>query len=370
MIDRLRVACFVLPFIGAACAANQGDVESLDHHDDDVSQQAQHAHGGEDGDGDDDEANLGSVSSALSATDSVNSAVSQGCSTTMVKGLATQLVEEINCMKPGSMKRIDNVSGLALGSAVFPYLQSPAATALVAAQKVRGVTMSINSGLRTLPQQYLLYRWYQAKRCGIAKAARPGTSNHESGIAVDINDNASWRSAMSSKNYRWLGAGDPVHFDYVGGGTINMKGLSVQAFQRLWNRNHPTDKIAEDGVYGPATESRLSRSPVGGFAVGATCTMKMSVPSENDPLPEGLGEDPPPAIPDAEEPAESAKDTQSAPLPDPSNPDSSSPAAAQGCSTTGAAATTPGSLLPLPLGIGIALAALAVSRRRRSARLH
>jgi MYXO-CTERM domain-containing protein len=351
MIARLRVACFVLPFIGAACAANGGDVESLDHHDDDGSQ-----HESE---------NLGSVSSALVATDSVNTAVSQGCSTVMVKGLSTQLVEEINCMKPGSMKRIDGVSGLALGSAVFPYLQSPAATALIAAQKVRGVTMSLNSGLRTLPQQYLLYRWWQAGKCGIAKAAKPGTSNHESGIAVDINDNASWRSAMASKNYRWLGSSDPVHFDYVGGGTVNMKGLSVQAFQRLWNRNHPTDKITEDGVYGPATESRLSRSPVGGFAVGASCSMKMSIPSDGDPLPEGVGgEDPPPAIPDAEEPADdAAKNTQSAPLPgssdstDPQAPASS----AQGCSTTSNAPAAPSSFAVF----GLALAALAAARRRR-----
>lgn len=344
MIARLRVACFVLPFLGAACAANQGD-ESLDHHDDESPQA---------------EVNVGSVSTALLATDTVNSAVSQGCSTTMVKGLATQLVEEINCMKPGSMKRIDGVSGLSLGSAVFPYLQSPAAAALVAAQKVRGVTMSINSGLRTLPQQYLLYRWYQAGTCGIAKAAKPGTSNHESGIAVDINDNASWRSAMSSKNYRWLGSSDPVHFDYVGGGTINMKGLSVQAFQRLWNRNHPTDKISEDGVYGPATESRLSRSPVGGFAVGATCTMRMSAPSEGDPLPEGVGEEPPPAVPDAEEPAEDAKNPQSASLPgnDPSTSNDPPAAAATGCSTSRSSA-------PSFFAGLVGLAALALTRRRQ-----
>jgi len=174
MIARLRVACFVIPFLGIACAAGADDVENRDHHDEDGEEQE-----------------LGTTSSALSATDSVSTAVSQACSTTAVKGLATQLVEEINCLKPGSMKRIDGVSGLALGSAVFPYLQSPAATALIAAQKVRGVTMSINSGLRTLPQQYLLYRWYQTGRCGIGLAARPGTSNHESGIAVDINSNAS-----------------------------------------------------------------------------------------------------------------------------------------------------------------------------------
>src|SRR5262249_18088341 len=131
--------------------------------------------------------------------------------------------------------------------------------------------MSINSGLRALPQQYLLYRWYEEGRCGIRLAARPGTSNHESGIAVDIGDYSAWKSAMAHREYKWLGASDPVHFDFTGPGTVAMTGLSVRAFQRLWNRNHPNDPIAEDGNYGSATESRLLRSPVGGFTRGASC---------------------------------------------------------------------------------------------------
>jgi hypothetical protein len=63
-----------------------------------------------------------------------------------------------------------------------------------------------------------------------------------------------------------------VHFDYVGGGTVSLRGLSVQAFQRLWNRNNPSDRIDEDGDYGPATESRLARAPASGFARGASCS--------------------------------------------------------------------------------------------------
>jgi hypothetical protein len=172
--------------------------------------------------------------------------------------------------------------------------------------------MSINSGLRTLPQQYLLYRWYQTGRCGIGLAAQPGRSNHESGIAVDINDNAGWRATMASKSYRWLGASDPVHFDYDGGGAVDLRGLSVKAFQRLWNRNHANDKIAEDGDYGPETAARLAQSPVGGFAIGAQCTMNAPAP------PPSPGEPParePDAVPDATEPSEeAAPETQSATL--------------------------------------------------------
>ena len=48
--------------------------------------------------------------------------------------------------------------------------------------------MSINSAFRTVAQQYLLYAWYKQGRCGIGLAATPGNSNHEQGLAVDIED--------------------------------------------------------------------------------------------------------------------------------------------------------------------------------------
>jgi hypothetical protein len=270
-----------------------------------------------------------------------------------VKGLATQLVDEIQCMKPGSMKSIANTPGLSLGSAVFPYLQTPAANALVLAQKARGTTMSINSGLRTLPQQYLLYRWYQTGRCGIGLAARPGRSNHESGIAVDINDNTGWRSAMEGKSFRWLGSSDPVHFDFIGGGTVSMQGLSVQAFQRLWNRNNPNDKIAEDGQYGPATEARLAKAPVGGFPKGAQCNQPMSGEVPAVPPTPSDGE-PPPAEPDATEPGEEPPpSTTSAFLPESGTP---APSAAAGCTSSGRS-TSEGAILFFFAAAGLLLRA-------------
>jgi hypothetical protein len=250
-----------------------------------------------------DDEELGTSAAALTAADPVSTAVAQSCSTTSVKGLATQLVQEIQCLRPGTMKRIDGIPGLALGSAVFPYLQTPAADALVAAQKARGGTIQLNSGLRTLPQQYLLYQWSQTKRCGIGLAASPGRSNHESAIAIDIDDNATWRAALQGKGFRWLGASDPVHFDFGGGGSVDLRGLSVKAFQRLWNRNHPEDKIPEDGAYGGGTESRLARAPSGGFPTGAKCD---AVDTAASPLPAANV----PETPDATEGAEDADDEE------------------------------------------------------------
>jgi hypothetical protein len=248
---------------------------------------------------------IGDTSSALVNEDPVSAAVTGACSTSVVKGLAVQLVAEIECLRPNTTTKISGLPGVSLGTSAqaVPYLQKPAAQAMIAAQKVRGVTLSINSGLRTLPQQYLLYRWYQTGRCGIGLAAKPGTSNHESAVAIDIGDNAAWRTALTSKGFRWLGSSDPVHYDYVGAGTVNLRGLSVKAFQRLWNRNHPEDLIGEDGSYGTETEKRLAKSPVGGFPKGAlaNCTADAGTdagtiePNDVTPVPDATEEEPAPA---------------------------------------------------------------------------
>lgn len=222
----------------------------------------------------------------LSATDPVSSAVTQSCSTTSVKGLSQQLVDEINCLSPGTLSSIASIKGLSVGSAVFPYLQTPAANALSKAVAARGTTMTMNSALRTLPQQYLLYEWYLQGKCGIGLAASPGNSNHESGLAVDIDDESGWNSYMSAHGWKWFGSADPVHFDYVAGG-IDLRGPSVLAFQKLWNENNPNDKIAEDGSYGPDTEKRLTQSPIGGFPKGATCSQ--NPPDAGPPPPKDAG---------------------------------------------------------------------------------
>lgn len=193
------------------------------------------------------------------------------CSTTVVRGLVEQLVAEANCMQPGTYRRISSIPRVSLGSAAAtaPYLQHDAATALSRAASRGSGTIAINSGMRTIAQQYLLKRWAERGRCGISAAASPGRSNHESGLAIDVSDYSTWRTRLEAEGFRWFGSGDRVHFDYTGG--RDLRSVSVRAFQRLWNRNHPDDRIAEDGSYGPATESRLRRAPAEGFPRGASC---------------------------------------------------------------------------------------------------
>ncbi len=322
----LRRAMPVLFGLAVACSVSERAVR--DHHEDGNEQ-------------------VGTTRSALSPSDPVSAAVTDSaCTTTLVKALATQLIEEIQCMRPGTFASIDNVAGLTLNSAVFPWLQEPAQRALIEAQKERGVTMTLNSALRTLPQQYLLYRWYKTGRCGIGLAAAPGNSNHEEGLAVDIADNASWRTAMKNHSFIWLGSGDPVHFDYKGEGAVDISGLSVLAFQRLWNRNHPEDEIEEDSKYGPATEERLASAPVGGFPKGPDCS---------EPPPDASV--PPPAPGPTPTPARDAGTDDSLEA-DGERPDTDSEGCAMGRTTTTAG-------WPAALGVLVVAAAIARARRRQ-----
>jgi hypothetical protein len=206
------------------------------------------------------------------ASTSVASAVANSCSTASVKGLSQQIIAEARCMVSGAYSKVSDLGNVSFGSAVFPYMVGPARDRLHnALNNNKGKFMTVNSMLRTISQQYLLYRWYQTGRCGIGLAAKPGASNHETGLAIDISQYSTWKGTLQAYGFKWLGSSDPVHFDYAGSGATNYKGLDVKAFQRLWNRNHPGDKISVDGAWGPQTEARMKQAPAGGFAKGASC---------------------------------------------------------------------------------------------------
>jgi len=84
------------------------------------------------------------------------------------------------------------------------------------------IRLTINSGFRTLARQQYFWNCYVTKKCNNGNlAAHPGTSNHGTGIALDLN-----AGSTSSANYRWLAANaskfgfrrtvptEPWHWEY------------------------------------------------------------------------------------------------------------------------------------------------------------
>jgi hypothetical protein len=204
------------------------------------------------------------------------------CSTAAVLGLSKQIADEVGCANPTGLTKFTAGGNLQFTSnAVLPYLSQKGADDLKAVAQTRVV--QVNSAFRTVAQQYLLYRWFRLGRCGITAAATPGNSNHESGRALDLQNYSVLVSAMANRGWSHTVPGDPVHFDHLS--SPDIRGRDVAAFQRLWNRNNPGDKIAEDGAYGPATEARLRMAPAEGFPIGPGCigTRELDVVAINGP---------------------------------------------------------------------------------------
>ncbi|QSQ25319.1 peptidoglycan-binding protein [Pyxidicoccus parkwayensis] len=101
-------------------------------------------------------------------------------------------------------------------------LRSDAAAAfnrMHAAARAAGINITVNSGFRTMAEQQALYRAYQNGTGNLA--AKPGYSNHQGGIATDLNV-----GSTSSSTYRWLAAhakeygfvrtvpSEPWHWEY------------------------------------------------------------------------------------------------------------------------------------------------------------
>lgn len=210
-----------------------------------------------------DEPDYGMIESEVS----VDTYTTTSCSTSVVIGLSKQIAEEVDCMNPGALVKFSPTTNLRFTSnAVLPYLNSAARVNLLKVAETRIV--QVNSGFRTVAQQYLLYRWFQLGLCGIPAAATPGRSNHEGGRALDLQNYSSLISAMAARGWSHNVPGDPVHFEHLS--SPDIRGKDVLAFQRLHNRNS-SNKIAEDGLYGPMTAAALRAAPATGYPTGPLC---------------------------------------------------------------------------------------------------
>ncbi|MEI9941207.1 MAG: M15 family metallopeptidase [Pseudomonadota bacterium] len=202
----------------------------------------------------------------------VQDAASGSCSTESVDGLSRQIIDQARCIKPNEFVPLPKRANLVMAPNVYPYLELGARDHLLRALDAhKSATMTINSALRTVAQQYLVSHWSLSKICGVQLATRPGESNHEIGTALDIKEAAGWRPALEAQDFHWLGASDRVHFDYKPVSTSTHGATDVLAFQKLWNRNHKDDAISESGRFDPPTEQRLKKAPPSGFALGASC---------------------------------------------------------------------------------------------------
>ena len=187
---------------------------------------------------------------------------STGCSTSAVEGLTYQIIQEMSNGLGYKFVSLDP-KYIHCSSPCVNQLQESAASALAQAAAAANDYITLNSATRSSAQQYVLYQWYRNAYCGIGLAAKPGTSNHEGGRAIDTSYYSYWTPLLAP--YGWVHSypdSDPVHFDYLAAQDLAQENL--KAFQRLYNRNEG-GSLVEDGLYGPATEAALAASPCDGW---------------------------------------------------------------------------------------------------------
>ena len=191
----------------------------------------------------------------------------RSCSTSGIRPLDLQLIAQLNLVAPNSLVSFHALPGIFCGAGVHPWLQPVAVKALMGA--IAGYPkfkLVVNSAYRTIAQQFLIWLWFLKQLCSIPLAAQPGLSNHNSGLALDIENYENWKLRFKQQGWDWLGSKDPPHFDFVGKGSKDLRKPSILAYQTLYNYNSPTTKLLEDGIWGKRTEQALLLTPVAGFA--------------------------------------------------------------------------------------------------------
>jgi N-acetylmuramoyl-L-alanine amidase len=191
------------------------------------------------------------------------------CDTGLTRGLSLQLIAKLNRMVSSPLLvELKHPLIDVQGDQINPFLQPAAAAALIRAVESQGKKLLINSCLRTTVQQHIIRTQYEQGLCGITAAALPGSSNHEHGLALDIQDPWDWKDALEAQGWAKLGSWDDMHYDFWDGRGDIAK-LQISAFQQLWNQFNPSEPIAIDGGYGAITAEKIQRSPVDGWTEAA-----------------------------------------------------------------------------------------------------
>lgn len=201
--------------------------------------------------------------------------------TGLVRGLSFQIIAVMNAIVPNALVSFDDLNADIAGHQINPFLQPAARESLRIAIAERGRKLLVNSAYRTIAQQYLLRRQFEQGLFGITAAAFPGSSNHEGGLALDVEDPDGWEPYFEPQNWIRLGRDfDYPHYDYRFSAAIrqDLGRIGIRAFQRLWNQYNPGDRIAEDGSFGPQTESRLAESPIDGFGLAFARALRLQEP--------------------------------------------------------------------------------------------
>lgn len=141
-----------------------------------------------------------------------------------------------------------------------------------------GVSLSINSGFRTMEQQRYLYDCYRTKRCNNGNlAARPGYSNHQNGDALDLaTNNWGWVQRTASQfGFRATVSKERWHYEYRGadpGGICSGGGTAEREPDEPATVGSDDDASAEEPADGACNSATLGKVMPEGSCVQSSST--------------------------------------------------------------------------------------------------
>ena len=199
------------------------------------------------------------------------------CSTSSSRGLSSQILHQLHCDHPGLLAEIHSFKQLCMPDNVLPYLHKDAAAALKTVLMGSNISAVVTSALRTVVEQYILYAWGSNSRCGHSEIEdKPGKSDYMKGVALDVSSYDDFKQVILGSNSQWHSGTNQEKFTFPTA-PDNLQKTLVQSFQKIWNVNHPTDKVVEDGLYGPQTEQALRSAPAKGFLQTPSCSFSAVV---------------------------------------------------------------------------------------------
>ncbi|AXH47315.1 endolysin [Microbacterium phage Eden] len=141
------------------------------------------------------------------------------------------------------------------------WLRDDAAAAFNAFEDKYGVH-KVNSAGRTVAEQNELIRlWYSPNRPSwLFRPAEPAeTSNHvrNGGAALDMAAGSSIKNQMAEFGFQWLGAHDPVHYDFTG--WSGAQGTDTVRNEQNFLNAARGERLVVDGIKGAATTAAYKR---------------------------------------------------------------------------------------------------------------
>lgn len=149
------------------------------------------------------------------------------------------------------------------------WMRDDAAAALNAYEDKYGVIQLSRAGATRGEQQEAIDRWNKGGAANrppflFKPADPPETSPHVigGGIAFDTPTTHTRRAGLAEFGFVWYGAGDPVHYNFVGWKGLSTRGgyqdgsAELKSFQhKLIKMGHDLGKTGADGIWGPRTEA-------------------------------------------------------------------------------------------------------------------